>query len=649
MATAASSTLPEKPNEKSDIETDKTYNSSQYDLSDEVSALEEELQLLEAIYIHELTITRSETSGFPDIVSVLLHPATADDPDKQYVCLTLVLTLNQQYPNELPGIEIKNPRGLADEEIIGLHRRLYEHAVNSRGNPMLYELIEISKELLTDSNIPHCPCVVCLEHFHSDSEFTKTPCYHYLHKHCLQRYVTFCLLNTDDDDDENHLQILPHKQQEKTKQVLCPTCRQPITSCVEEILDNPTSSEPAADDLIYQPSNDIVAMQKKMAELYAKQKSRGGIIDVEEESNKFLVQDGDTVSIAVPLPDVDIPENPDHSKTRSKSSEQYRRNDYHGNRRKNDYYSNREKCYSRNDRGFRRKETPSDRQENRQGQSRDCETPSGNKENRCSYKLARDSETHRQSRDGETPIGNQRNQYSDKQTRNRYSDKQARDCETPSGSHEKRNRQSRDSETPFDNQKNRCSNKQARDCETPSGNERKRCSDRQAHDCETPSGSHENRHRNNRTTQYGRGRRERQFKNNDRGTETPGGSEVKRDWQTNSVNKITFVATAENKRTETGTASEENQKIQQAVDNHERSLRGRAPGRRASTRGRCYTTYRNYDRNEVNDSVDKRPSSHHRGRGFSRGAPRVRSHGGRGSRGGRGIDRSTLLNDKADS
>ncbi|EDO48131.1 predicted protein [Nematostella vectensis] len=78
-------------------------------------SLEEELQLLEAIYIHELTIEGPRER--PSSVSLLLHPSTGDEGDKQYVCLSLLLSLPLEYPNVLPSIEIKNPRGLSEAHI----------------------------------------------------------------------------------------------------------------------------------------------------------------------------------------------------------------------------------------------------------------------------------------------------------------------------------------------------------------------------------------------------------------------------------------------------------------------------------------------------------------------------------------------------
>ena len=40
---------------------------------------------------------------------------------------------------------------------------------------------------------------------------------------------------------------------------------------------------------IYKPSAEIQELQKKMSSLLEKQKRRGGVIDVEQERNKFLI------------------------------------------------------------------------------------------------------------------------------------------------------------------------------------------------------------------------------------------------------------------------------------------------------------------------------------------------------------------------
>ena len=41
--------------------------------------------------------------------------------------------------------------------------------------------------------------------------------------------------------------------------------------------------------LIYKPSAEIQELQKKMSSLLEKQKRKGGLIDLEQERNKFLI------------------------------------------------------------------------------------------------------------------------------------------------------------------------------------------------------------------------------------------------------------------------------------------------------------------------------------------------------------------------
>lgn len=41
--------------------------------------------------------------------------------------------------------------------------------------------------------------------------------------------------------------------------------------------------------LVYKPSAEIRKLQKKMSSLLEKQKRKGGVIDVEQERNKFLI------------------------------------------------------------------------------------------------------------------------------------------------------------------------------------------------------------------------------------------------------------------------------------------------------------------------------------------------------------------------
>lgn len=46
-------------------------------------------------------------------------------------------------------------------------------------------IFQLIRERLTESNVPRCQCAVCLYDFSPGDVFTKTPCFHYFHSHCL--------------------------------------------------------------------------------------------------------------------------------------------------------------------------------------------------------------------------------------------------------------------------------------------------------------------------------------------------------------------------------------------------------------------------------------------------------------------------------
>ncbi|XP_052336204.1 E3 ubiquitin-protein ligase RNF25-like [Oncorhynchus keta] len=103
-------------------------------------------------------------------VSLVLYPSTGEDSLSQFVRFTLTLTLDLQYPSSPPSISIHNPLGLSDDKLCSLSQK--------------------AKEILTESNIPHGNCVICLYGFKDGEAFTKTRCYRYFNSHCLGRYIT---------------------------------------------------------------------------------------------------------------------------------------------------------------------------------------------------------------------------------------------------------------------------------------------------------------------------------------------------------------------------------------------------------------------------------------------------------------------------
>ncbi|XP_046893916.1 E3 ubiquitin-protein ligase RNF25 isoform X2 [Hypomesus transpacificus] len=213
-----------------------------------------EIEVLQSIYLEELQVIKRDDGGWE--VSLVLYPSTAEDSLSQFVRLTLTLSLDSQYPSSPPCISIHYPRGLSDDKLRSVQNCLQTEAESCLGSPVLYQLIEKAKEILTESNIPHGNCVICLYGFKEGEAFTKTSCYHYFHSYCLGRYITY---------SENELR-------EREKELEEDKSREKLDEMEGAILG--------------------AEFRKKWREyqtLLERQRAKGGIIDTEAESNRFLI------------------------------------------------------------------------------------------------------------------------------------------------------------------------------------------------------------------------------------------------------------------------------------------------------------------------------------------------------------------------
>ncbi|XP_064425575.1 E3 ubiquitin-protein ligase RNF25 isoform X2 [Latimeria chalumnae] len=254
-------------------------------ISDERSgAVASEMEVLEAIYLDELHVSYEQHRSQPWEVSITLYPATAEDQTAQYVRFTLCLALPPQYPDAVPQITVRNPRGLSDENIQSIQQCLMRIAESGVGAPILYELIEKGKEILTNNNVPYCQCVICLHGFQQNEAFTKTSCYHYFHSHCLARYIQHMEEEIEMQKKEMDQNRMPTAEQEL--KVICPVCREPLTYDLPTLLLAPP---PQLSLEAYVP--DEVALQRKqeLRRIYERQRARGGIIDPEAESKRFFI------------------------------------------------------------------------------------------------------------------------------------------------------------------------------------------------------------------------------------------------------------------------------------------------------------------------------------------------------------------------
>ncbi|XP_038604125.1 E3 ubiquitin-protein ligase RNF25 [Tachyglossus aculeatus] len=282
---------------------------------DEDWVLPSEVEVLESIYLDELRVARGDGKSAAWEICITLHPATAEDHDSQFVCFTLVLLVSPQYPNEAPEISIRNPRGLSDEQIHKISQALSHVAEAGLGGAVLYELIEKGKEILTRNNVPHGQCVICLYGFQEKEAFTKTPCYHYFHCHCLARYVQHMeqeirARREEEDRRQQQQQQQPRPAAPAADQglrVLCPVCREPLSYDLAALQAAPPPQHPTEP---YRPDADSLRRQRERQRLFQRQQRRGGIIDPEAERNRYFISLQQPPAPAEPAPVVDTPEDP---------------------------------------------------------------------------------------------------------------------------------------------------------------------------------------------------------------------------------------------------------------------------------------------------------------------------------------------------
>ncbi|XP_062388185.1 E3 ubiquitin-protein ligase RNF25 isoform X2 [Sardina pilchardus] len=155
------------------------------------------------------------------------------------------------------------------------------------GAPVLYQVIEKAKEILTESNIPHGNCVICLYGFKDGEAFTKTSCYHYFHSHCLGRYVSHSEMELREREKEIEEDKSRGRTDGEELAVVCPVCREPLACDVDALLSSPAPASPEMAGAVV--GADFRQKWVELKRIWERQHQRGGIIDPEVESNRFLI------------------------------------------------------------------------------------------------------------------------------------------------------------------------------------------------------------------------------------------------------------------------------------------------------------------------------------------------------------------------
>ncbi|XP_008203194.1 E3 ubiquitin-protein ligase RNF25 isoform X1 [Nasonia vitripennis] len=260
----------------------------------------DEIEALRAILLDDELHIAENDRGEPESIETLVFPSTGEDSQSQYVCVRLIVELLPGYPDTIPIVNLRNPRGLDEETVKQIQSDADAKCKDIVGQPMMFELIELVREHLTRSNLPTGQCAVCLYGFREGDEFTKTECYHHFHSHCLAAHVAAAERYYREEQEK-----LPLWQQDTTNkfQALCPVCRESINCDVRSLTGAPPpiDVEAATDFAVTQ---ELLDMQRQMAELFLRQQRRGGIIDLEAEGVKLLLttEDNSNGSAEEPSP-----------------------------------------------------------------------------------------------------------------------------------------------------------------------------------------------------------------------------------------------------------------------------------------------------------------------------------------------------------
>ncbi|CAG9786888.1 unnamed protein product [Diatraea saccharalis] len=234
----------------------------------------DEVEALEAILMDDVVIKR--VNDVPEIIETVVHPSTGDDVDQQFVCITLEVKLTPDYPDSSPEVNLRNPRGLDDQLLSTINSQIKQKLLDCLGQPVVFELIELIRDNLTESNLPSGQCVICLYGFVDGDVFIKTQCYHHFHSHCLANHLI-----AGKKYYQEELEKLPNWQQMQAPpyQQTCPVCRCPV-SCDVDVL---KTAPPPVDSVTAPPfclTAELKALQIKMAALLAKQVAKGGVVGV---------------------------------------------------------------------------------------------------------------------------------------------------------------------------------------------------------------------------------------------------------------------------------------------------------------------------------------------------------------------------------
>ncbi|CAF4739857.1 unnamed protein product [Rotaria sp. Silwood1] len=151
--------------------------------------MDEELTVLKSIYLDDLIINYDKETS----ICITIHSNGDEndfDPDKRFLCITLIAQLPSTYPDiDSPKITLCRSRGLTDKQLDELNSSICLCLELNSGSCVLYDCIELIRSKLSLYELPDEICAICLTLINNRYDIIKTNCHHFYHKNCLGSYV----------------------------------------------------------------------------------------------------------------------------------------------------------------------------------------------------------------------------------------------------------------------------------------------------------------------------------------------------------------------------------------------------------------------------------------------------------------------------
>ena len=254
--------------------------------------MEEELSVLKSIYLDELTITHGPTTT----VGITIYSDGDEndlDREKRLLCVTFIAELPPTYPeSEPPKWTLSRFRGLTDEQLTQLYASIASCLSANQGCSVLYECIESIRSKLSEFEVPHEACAICLTLIDNRRDAIRTNCHHFYHRTCLASYVQMKRA----DLEEKYLEAKKNGfrlERDFRQDIEDPVCRQILASYViEQLPSEPQRTTNDAEenrDLIESLSPQMRQWQERTLALFQQQKERGGIIDLQRNQDIIFI------------------------------------------------------------------------------------------------------------------------------------------------------------------------------------------------------------------------------------------------------------------------------------------------------------------------------------------------------------------------